>query len=456
MTALSKERPGEAATPNGNGDHGALSVFKTQESSGRSLTARRGSFYSSATDKERLSTAWQLVLASFFFFFSEALGRQAEVEIWNRHYAGNFAQNAKTQALLQSISGVVSLVLNPVIAASTDAFGRKPVWIFAEVASALACLARVVSPSIGALVLNDLARPLMWSTWYIATAAAMGDLYKREPALYQKFTAYFQMMQPLKEIITPVIGSSLAQRDLRLPSLVGFLLYLASIPWTLSKVPETCGRAARVPFQVKGANPLTFARLFVNGGRLRLLAFFELLGSLVDGRATYQISVVQRQEVLGWGMEERARFQTFSAASYVPGYLLVQPLTRLFGAGGAMIIGTASMVGQNLMNVFTTEVWHLYGNTLLTSPFRALPQVGLKTPTMQAAVAIGMAQGELQGAISNLQTICRILAPLLWSNLYAWGSKRGTSWVYYYWIALGCFLQLLCAASVTRGGMSGN
>ena len=52
--------------------------------------------------------------------------------------------------------------------------------------------------------------------------------------------------------------------------------------------------------------------------------------------------------------------------------------------------------------------------------------------------------------------IFQTMDPLLWSNLYAWGSKRGTSWVYYYWIALGCFLQLLCAASVTRGGMSGN
>ncbi len=39
-----------------------------------------------------------------------------------------------------------------------------------------------------------------------------------------------------------------------------------------------------------------------------------------------------------------------------------------------------------------------------------------------------MAQGELQGAISNLQTVCRVAAPLLWSNLYAWGLARGQGW----------------------------
>ena len=50
----------------------------------------------------------------------------AEQEIWLRHYAGNFGQNAKTQALLQSISGVVSLAPNPVIAGVADAYGRRP------------------------------------------------------------------------------------------------------------------------------------------------------------------------------------------------------------------------------------------------------------------------------------------------------------------------------------------
>ena len=51
-----------------------------------------------------------------------------------------------------------------------------------------------------------------------------------------------------------------------------------------------------------------------------------------------------------------------------------------------------------------------------------------------------MAQGELQGALSNLQTICRIIAPLLWSNLYAFGTRRGGGWSkpFYFGIAWGC------------------
>merc|ERR550514_1415948 len=95
---------------------------------------------------------------------------------------------------------------------------------------------------------------------------------------------------------------------------------------------------------------------------------------------------------------------------------------------------------MNLGSGAATQKWHLYANLFITNPFRGLPAVALQTVTMQAAVQIGMAQGELQGCISNLQTVCRIVAPLLWSNLYSWGSSHGLPSV--------CFVQfLLCATN---------
>ena len=57
-----------------------------------------------------------------------------------------------------------------------------------------------------------------------------------------------------------------------------------------------------------------------------------------------------------------------------------------------------------------------------------------------------MAQGELQGALSNLQTICRIIAPLLWSNLYAMG---GGNWLYF-GAACGASVQFLLSMVIGR------
>ena len=70
------------------------------------------------------------LLSTFVLFFSASfrgarsaelpkvggsLGMQAEYEVFNRHYAGNYGQNAKTQALIQSASGVISLLIQPFI-----------------------------------------------------------------------------------------------------------------------------------------------------------------------------------------------------------------------------------------------------------------------------------------------------------------------------------------------------
>ena len=91
-----------------------------------------------------------------------------------------------------------------------------------------------------------------------------------------------------------------------------------------------------------------------------------------------------------------------------------------------------------------------YATVCVTSPVRALPQVALKTVTMQCAVKAGMAQGELQGALSNLQTVCRIVAPLVWPNIFAWGSKVGRPQLLYFSAAAANLLQLQLSTVIGR------
>ena len=55
------------------------------------------------------------------------------------------------------------------------------------------------------------------------------------------------------------------------------------------------------------------------------------------------------------------------------------------------------------------------------------------------------AQGELQGARSNLQTILRILSPMFWGRLFAVGTRIGAPSLFYL-VAAGMFsVQLLMA-----------
>ena len=45
--------------------------------------------------KEKARVAWMLVVGTWIQSLGMVLGLQAEQEIWNRHYMGDFAQNAK-------------------------------------------------------------------------------------------------------------------------------------------------------------------------------------------------------------------------------------------------------------------------------------------------------------------------------------------------------------------------
>ena len=71
---------------------------------------------------------------------------------------------------------------------------------------------------------------------------------------------------------------------------------------------------------VRRANPLTFTRLFTNGTRLRALALLECIGSLCDGRATWQVQNLHRQQLMGWEVATRGRFMSVTSVFSTAGY----------------------------------------------------------------------------------------------------------------------------------------
>ena len=68
--------------------------------------------------------------------------------------------------------------------------------------------------------------------------------------------------------------------------------------------------------------------------------------------------------------------------------------------------------------------------------------------TMVEGNLAGMAQGELQGAISSLQTICQVVAPVAWSALYQLGIKRHYAGLLYAGVAAAHGLRLLMSTTL--------
>ena len=95
--------------------------------------------------------------------FAMMVSMQAEQEIWLRHYAGNFAAQASVQSKIQSISGILSFLLNPVIASISDHVGRKPLMVAASVMSMLRSVMTASHPSVFTTIVGDFVRPFTMS-----------------------------------------------------------------------------------------------------------------------------------------------------------------------------------------------------------------------------------------------------------------------------------------------------
>ena len=68
--------------------------------------------------------------------------------------------------------------------------------------------------------------------------------------------------------------------------------------------------------------------------------------------------------------------------------------------------------------------------------------------TSSVGTAADFPMGELQGALGNLGTICRIVSPQLWTLIYQAGIKAGRPTMFYLVAACGCLLQLVVLLSL--------
>jgi hypothetical protein len=79
-------------------------------------------------------------------------------------------------------------------------------------------------------------------------------------------------------------------------------------------IPETLPVAERKVFELRSASPLAVVKLFRRGRQLRLLATMKVLSQICGPapRAMMMAANTQRDDLLGWGVLARGRFNSFS------------------------------------------------------------------------------------------------------------------------------------------------
>ena len=78
---------------------------------------------------------------------------------------------------------------------------------------------------------------------------------------------------------------------------------------------------------------------------------------------------------------------------------------------------------SSTLAAFATEGWQFW-SLLALLPAAPAQQNGLGTLLNHEATRLGIGQGELQGMLSNLDTVQQVFTPFLWSSIYEAGKDR--------------------------------
>lgn len=228
----------------------------------------------------------------------------------------------------------------------------------------------------------------------------------------------------LAGVVAPSVGSALTQWNPRLPFLLSALVTAFESCLVLQMVPETLSVEMRKPIVgvkeiARKINPFAFLNLFFAGGKLALTAAAQFLHYLVEPRLLERTAVLVYSETLNWGTLQRGRYTSSSAASMLPGYLLVRGVVHRVGIGGALAFSTCGSLLQHVLNAFwARSSWQQYA-LLPLEAVRASGTGGMQSAMQEAAFAAGLRQSELQSYLRNLQDLTQIVGAFIWAKWYA-------------------------------------
>lgn len=329
---------------------------------------------------------------------------------------------ANTMGKMSAAAAVVELLVNPLLGRLCDHHGRKPFMLMAMVSNTfLRAMSTSMQTSIVAQFLDRMLSGAMIFAFQAPAAAAMADLFAKDAIKLGTWSARRDTYLGIGATIGPLIGSKLGTRQSFAAST---LMFAVTSVYVRLKLPETLSLANRKYFKFEHINPVSFLKLFQNK-TLGWLATATALQSFGDTVNLLDLNNIFLIKVLHYGPQELGHFATASGLSAVAGgrvtLHLLKKLQKLnvsalkVSTFFANSMWTAGMVSMGLAR----RTSHLSFAMFLWT-FGQLRSNSLTTYLQTYGAAEGLGRAEIVVATANLLAYVKVLAPLLYSNLFSW------------------------------------
>ena len=330
---------------------------------------------------------------------------------------GQFTTDAAEQARWYGVVAVSYALAQffsaPMLGALSDRFGRRPVLLLGFCGIALNFFTTALASAIWMLVASRIVGGAMQANAAVANAY-VADI--TPPAERAKRFGMLGAMFGIGFILGPVLGGVLGGIDLRLPFFVAGGLALTNLTYGYFVLPESLQPEQRRPFDWRRVNPLSSFKQLVALKGVGLLVGVLAFAGLAQF-SLYTVWVLYGSFRFGWGPTENgwSLFAVGMVSAVVQGALLGRLLKRFT----AQRLALAGLVSSSL--AFTgwglaTEPWMMYA-VILANVLGAAVAASLQG--LVSAAADERTQGQTMGAVSSLNSLMAVIAPVFAAPLMA-------------------------------------
>ncbi|MEO9469753.1 TCR/Tet family MFS transporter [Parasphingorhabdus sp.] len=329
---------------------------------------------------------------------------------------GSLSEAAVDAGWLAFAYAAMQFLFGPVIGNLSDRFGRRPVLLGALGGYAIAYTLMGFAPTLLWLFVARIVAGIMGASFSTAYA------YIADITPPEKRSQNFGLIGAafgLGFIFGPAIGGILGEYGVRLPFFAAGGLAALNLVFGFFMLRESLPKEKRRPFQLARANAVTALKGL--GGQNRVVLWYAAALTIwMTGHVVYPVVFAFfAMESFGWsGITIGIALACVGIGAAIVQGLLIRVLIPRIGERNAVIIGAVSMAISTVFYVIAGpgQGWMIF----VAIPIGALQ--GLFQPSINGLMSQAVSddtQGELQGAVSSLQSIASVIGPPLFTAVFA-------------------------------------
>jgi DHA1 family tetracycline resistance protein-like MFS transporter len=334
---------------------------------------------------------------------------------------------------------IMTFLFSPILGNLSDRYGRRPIILFSLLGLGIDYLFMAYAPTLTWLFVGRIVSGIMGASFTTASA------YIADISTPEKRAQNFGLVGAafgLGFIIGPVIGGLLGGFGSRIPFFAAAALSLINFIYGVFVLPESLSEENRRPFDWRRANPfgaLKTIRKHKEVAGIVLSLFFLYWASFsVQGTWSYYTKYL-----FNWSESEigYSLAAVGFMAALVQGYL-IRKINPKLGNKKSIVLGILLYTSGLILFSLANEGWMMYA---ILIPYCL---GGITIPAMQSEMAKYVPaneQGELQGALTAVNSITAIIGPVSMTTIFAYFAS--TSAPFYFPGAAFFAGAILCAIS---------